>query len=52
MGHEFFALPDNSYFYQDDSCLLLCGRAYRVCNGILELLTQDGEVLDFGEVNL
>ena len=52
MGHEFFSLPDNSYFYQDDSCLLLCGRAYRVCNGILELLTQDGEVLDFGEVNL
>ncbi len=46
MGHEFFLLPDNSYFYQDDQGLLLCGKAWRLKNGILEQLTDDGEVLD------
>ena len=46
MGREFFALPDGSYFYQDEDGLLLCGKAYRVSNGILELLTIDGEVMD------
>lgn len=51
MGHCFFALPDGSYFYQDDDCLLLCGKAYRICNGILELLTLDGEVLDMRELD-
>ena len=46
MGHEFFALPDNSYFYQDPYGLLLCGKAYRLKNGILEQLTDDEDVLD------
>ena len=46
MGHEFFALPDNSYFYQDQYGLLLCGKAYRLKNGILEQLTDDEDVLD------
>ena len=46
MGHEFFALPDNSYFYQDQFGLLLCGKAYRLKNGILEQLTRDEDVLD------
>ena len=46
MGHEFFVLPDNSYFYQDDDGLLLCGEAFRLKDGILELLTLNGEVLD------
>ena len=46
MGRCFFALPDNSYFYQDENCLLLCGKAYRIQDGILELLTEDGDVLD------
>ncbi|MBQ3194427.1 MAG: Type 1 glutamine amidotransferase-like domain-containing protein [Oscillospiraceae bacterium] len=45
MGHEFFVLPDNSYFFQDSDGLLLCGRAYRLKDGIMELLTLDGEVL-------
>ena len=51
MGRTFFALPDNSYFYQDENCLLLCGKAYRIRNGILELLTLDGEVLDMSELD-
>lgn len=46
MGHSFFALPDGSYFYQDDQELLLCGKAYRLRDGILELLTVDGECMD------
>ena len=50
LGHEFFALPDNSYFFQDDECLLLCGKAYRIQDGILELLTRNGEVLDMEEL--
>lgn len=48
MGRQFFALPDNSYFYQDDEKLLLCGKGYRIRNGIMELLTLDEEVLDMG----
>ena len=46
MGHEFFVLPDNSYFYQDEDGLLLCGEGYRLRDGILELLTVEDEVLD------
>ena len=51
MGHCFYALPDNSYFYQDEEGLLLCGKAWRIKNGILELITRDGEVLDMAELN-
>lgn len=50
MGHTFFALPDGSYFYQDETCLLLYGEAYRIKDGILELLTLDGEVLDMAKL--
>ncbi len=46
MDNCFFALPDGSYIYQDDSCQLLCGESYRIANGILENLTRDGDVLD------
>ena len=45
-GNEFFALPDGSYFYQDDDTLLLCGEGYRIRDGILEQLTRNGEVMD------
>lgn len=46
IGHTFYSLPDGSYFYQDDTGLYLCGKAYRIRNGIIEMLTLDGEVLD------
>ena len=46
IGHEFFLLPDNSYFYQDDQGLLLCGKAYRLKDGIMEQLTDTDDVLD------
>lgn len=44
-GNTFFALPDGSYFYIRDGETLLLGEAYRIRNGILELLTLDGEAL-------
>lgn len=51
MGHEFFLLPDNSYFYQDEAGLLLCGKAYRLRDGIMEQLTVDEDVLDTALLN-
>ena len=45
-GRCFFAIPDGSYFYQDEGCLLLCGESYLVRDGVLSPLTQDGEILD------
>ena len=50
MGNTFFALPDGSYFYQDDEGLLLCGEGYRIRDGILEMLTRNGDVLDMEEL--
>lgn len=50
MGNTFFVLPDGSYIYQDDDGQLLCGEAYRLRDGILEKLTEDGEVLDLEEL--
>ena len=49
-GNDFFALPDGSYFYQDDEGLLLCGEGYRLHDGILEQLTVSGQVLDMAEL--
>lgn len=46
MGQTFFALPDGSYFFQDEEGLMLCGKSFRLRDGILELLTVDGECLD------
>lgn len=46
IGCTFFALPDGSYFYQDEDSLLLCGESYLVRDGDCYPLTQDGEVLD------
>ena len=46
MGHTFYALPDGSYIYKDAEQELLFGEAYRLHNGIMELLTLDGECLD------
>lgn len=49
-GHAFFALPDNSYFYQDADGLYLCGEGYRIKDGILEQLTLEDEILDLEEL--
>lgn len=49
MDNTFFALPDGSYFYQDDDCLLLCGESYLIRDGEIKPLTEDGEVLDMND---
>lgn len=49
-GHTFYALPDGSYIYQDSEQQLLCGQGLRLKDGIMELLTLDGEVLDLTEL--
>ena len=43
-GHTLFALPDGSYFYRHDEETLLIGKAYRLRNGILELISLDDEI--------
>ena len=43
VGHTFYALPDGSYFCIHGEETLLCGKAYRLRNGIMEMLTLDGE---------
>lgn len=50
-GNEFFAIPDGSFFYQDENVLLLCGEGYRIANGILEHLAEDGEELDMAQLD-
>ena len=50
MGHTFFALPDNSYFYQDDENLLLFGEAYRLRDGVLEQICDTDECLNVAEL--
>ena len=50
IGNCFYALPDGSYFYIDEEQTLLCGEAFRICNGILEKLTEDGEALDISHI--
>lgn len=49
-GNAFFAIPDGSYFYQDEQVLLLCGEGCRIADGILEQLTINGEELDMAEL--
>ena len=51
MGNCFFALPDNSYFYQDEHQLLLFGEAYRIRDGILEQICENDEILDISELD-
>lgn len=46
MGHTFIVLPDGSYIYQDHEEQTLLGKAYRLQDGVLEQVTQDGEALD------
>lgn len=50
LGHSFFVLPDGSYIYQDQDHKLLCGRGWRIKNGILELLTLEEETLELSQL--
>lgn len=48
MGNTFYALPDGSYILTDGEETLLFGKGYRLRDGILELLTVDGECRPLG----
>lgn len=45
-GNIFFALPDGSYFYQDENCQILCGESWLIRDGACTALTEDGEEMD------
>ena len=49
MDNTFFALPDGSYFYQNDDELLLCGEAYLLRDGELQMLTRSGDCLNMAD---
>ena len=42
----FFALPDNSYIYQDPEHLLLFGEGYCLSDGVMEQISENDQVLD------
>ena len=48
-GNAFFALPDGSYFYQNEESLLLFGEAYLLRDRELSQLTRSGDCLDMAE---
>ena len=48
-GNCFFVLPDGSYIYQDEERLLLCGKGYSLADGIMQQLTEDGEIINLNE---
>jgi len=50
MGNTFFALPDNSYFYQDEESLLLFGEGYRLRDGVMEQICETDQCLDMAEL--
>lgn len=51
MGHCFFALPDNSFFYQNEEELLLFGEGYRLQDGILEQICENEECLNLADLD-
>lgn len=48
-GHTFFAIPDGSFFYQDDNCLLLLGEGYGIRDGALRFLQGEDDCLDMSQ---
>ena len=50
LGNCFFALPDGSYLRIDAESEVLFGEAYTICDGQLEQISQDGDVLDLSEL--
>ena len=45
-GRTFYVLPDGSYIYQNEQQQLLCGKGYRLRDGVMTLLTGNGETLE------
>jgi len=49
-GETFFVLPDGSWIYQDEEELTLLGKGMLIRNGVMELLTMDGETFDLANL--
>ena len=49
-GNCFFCLPDGSYFRIDEEDTILFGEAYIICDGKLEQISQDGDILNLDEL--
>ena len=49
-GHCFYALPDGSYFYITEEDTILCGQAYRIRNGVLDLICVNGEEISLSQL--
>ncbi len=47
----FFALPDGSYLRIDEESEVLFGEAYTICDGVLEQISEDGDILDLSELD-
>ena len=45
MGHTFYVLPDGSFILSRDGKETLYGEAFRIRNGIMEMLTLNGECM-------
>ena len=45
IGRCFYALPDGSYIYQDETQRFLCGEGYRIQDGVIEKLTEKEETI-------
>ena len=46
MGHTFHIFPDGTYLYRDEQEYAIHGKCLRMRDGILELLSEDGERID------
>ena len=46
LGHTFYAIPDGSYVIADEDGAMLFGEGYRIRDGILEMLTRNGEIME------
>ena len=50
MGNIFFALPDGSYILSENGTETLYGEAYRIRNGILELVCVNGNSIELSKL--
>lgn len=46
MGHTFHVFPDGTYLYRDEREYAILGECWRIKDGILEKLTEDGGRID------
>lgn len=47
MGREFYVFPDGTYYYQDEEESVILGESWRIRDGVMEKLTENGQRFDF-----